>query len=140
MAVYDNSYSRFIAWAKILLPLIALAILSTLFLFSHQIDPTKAIPYAKVDVRELAREQRIGTPHYAGVTQDGAAVTIAATEAHPDPADPQHLLASNLTADIKTTAGTRIDLAATDGEIDPVGQTARLENGVDVRTSSGYHI
>ena len=63
MTMYDNSYSRFVALTKVILPIIALGILSTLFLFSRNIDPTQSIPYADVDVEGLAREQQIGRAH-----------------------------------------------------------------------------
>ncbi len=53
MATYDNTYSRVVAWLKILLPLLALAILSTLFLVARTIDPAQNIPYADVDIDEL---------------------------------------------------------------------------------------
>ncbi len=140
MTVYDNSYSRFVAWAKILLPLFALGVLSTLFLFSKQIDPTRAIPFSKVDVKELAREERIGSPNYSGVTQDGAAISIAASNAKPDPENPQRMIASNLVAKIEMPDGGLVDISARDGEIDSAGQIARLEGGVDIQTSSGYRI
>ena len=39
-------HSRLVTWAKVALPLAALAILSTLFLLADRIDPTAAIPYA----------------------------------------------------------------------------------------------
>ena len=38
MAIPDNLHSRMVFWLKILLPILALAILSTLFLFSRRID------------------------------------------------------------------------------------------------------
>ena len=41
MTMYDNSYSRFVALTKVILPIIALGILSTLFLFSRDIDPDR---------------------------------------------------------------------------------------------------
>ena len=52
-----NTYSTVVSWAKIILPLVALGLLSTLFLFSRTPDPNRAIPFAAVDVEELAREQ-----------------------------------------------------------------------------------
>jgi lipopolysaccharide export system protein LptC len=77
------TYSRIISWLKIILPLFALAILSTIFLVSQKVDPTTSIPYADIDVDELAREQRISTPNFATVTKDGSAITLHATSAKP---------------------------------------------------------
>ena len=52
----DNLHSRLVAILKVALPLIALALLSTLFLFSRKIDPEDAIPYATVDVEDRLRD------------------------------------------------------------------------------------
>ena len=42
-----DSYSRLVQIGKIVLPLVALGILSTLFLFSGEVDPEAAIPFAE---------------------------------------------------------------------------------------------
>ena len=83
MATFDNIHSRLVYWLKILLPLAALAILSTLFLVSRRIDTDGALPYAKVDVKELASDQRLTQPQYTGVTSDGAAFSLRAGIARP---------------------------------------------------------
>jgi lipopolysaccharide export system protein LptC len=78
-----DRHSRVVGWLKVALPLAALAILSTLFLLSDRIDPEDALPYAEVDVEELAREPRMTAPTYAGMTTDGAALSLTAVEARP---------------------------------------------------------
>ncbi|MGB3251218.1 MAG: hypothetical protein WBB13_18855, partial [Tabrizicola sp.] len=74
MARVDR-HTRLVGWLKVALPLTALAILSTLFLVARRIDPEAALPYAEVDVEDLAREPRMTAPTYAGTTEDGAALT-----------------------------------------------------------------
>ena len=54
MAARDNVHSRVVFWLKIILPLLALAILSTLFLFSRRIDTDQALPYAEVSGSTVA--------------------------------------------------------------------------------------
>lgn len=140
MTTYDNTYSRFIAWAKVILPLVALGILSTLFLFSRNVDPTQAIPYSQVDVEELAREQRVGAPSYSGVTRDGSAISFEAGAVRPDPNNPRRIAGTTLSAIIETPAGSRIDLTAPEGTIDAQSQIASLRGGVELYTSTGYHV
>ena len=140
MAAYDNAYSRFIALAKIVLPLAALGLLSTLFLFSRNIDPTQSIPYAKVDVEQLAREQRITAPNYTGVTADGTAISVAAKTAHPDVADRDRATAVTLTAQLDFQDGSHTEISAAEGQIDTAAGQAVLEGGVLVTTSTGYRI
>lgn len=140
MTTYDNSYSRFVAWTKVILPIVALGILSTLFLFSRNIDPTLSIPYAKVDVEGLAREQRIGAPNYAGVTEDGSAISIIAKSARPDPDNTETITATDLATTIEDATGGRIDIAADNGVIDTGQQVLTLQGGVRIETSTGYVI
>jgi len=85
MAQSFATYSRVVAWLKVIFPLSALALLSTLFLFARSIDPEQSIPFADVDVKELAREPRITAPEFSGMTADGAAITISAATAKTDP-------------------------------------------------------
>jgi lipopolysaccharide export system protein LptC len=138
--MYDNSYSRFVALTKLILPIIALGILSTLFLFSRNIDPTQSIPYADVDVEELAREQRIGAPNYAGVTEDGAAISITAKSVRPSQDNAKIVPATGLTAIIEDAMDGRIEIIADDGVIDTDQQFVTLQGGVQILTSTGYII
>ncbi|MCV2882037.1 hypothetical protein [Actibacterium sp. XHP0104] len=140
MASYDNSYSRFIAWAKVILPLAALALLSTLFLFSRTLDPTAAIPYAQVDVEELAREQSVSSAEYAGVTEDGAAISISAARVDPSNADRPDTLARDMTARLEFPDGSYAVIRAPQGQVDARASVATLGGGVEMDSSTGYHI
>jgi lipopolysaccharide export system protein LptC len=138
MAITRDTHSRFVATAKIALPLLALAILSTLFLFARTIDPNDAIPYAEVDVAERAREPRLTAPTYAGVTSDGAALTLQAAEARPDAG--AGATAQTLTARLDTPDGARTNLAAAKMTFDNAAGLVSLDGGVTVSTTSGYTI
>lgn len=140
MNVYDNSYSRFVSLAKIVLPLTALALLSTLFLVARTVDPTKSIPFAEIDVNELAREQRISAPNYSGVTSDGSAISIAATTARPDPVNDSRVSATDLRVQLETEGGGRYELSSLTGEIDTGAGQAVLDGGVIVTTPTGYRV
>lgn len=140
MAVADNAYSRLVAWLKIVLPLAALAILSTLFLFSRTIDPTRAIPLAGIDVADLAREPRINAPDYSGVTIDGTAMTLLAQSAKPDPENAGHVTAVEPTAILETPDGMRIEISSALAEVDTGSGQLVLEGGVRLLTSLGYAV
>ena len=79
----SNLHSQVVGVLKVVLPLLALGLLSTLFLFSHKIDPEDAIPYAEIDVGDRLRDPKMTDAGFASVTEDGAALTIKATEAKP---------------------------------------------------------
>lgn len=135
MEMLDNLHSRVVFWLKIVLPLTALAILSTLFLFSRRIDTDAALPYAEVDVEELARDRRLTAPEFSGMTEDGAEVTILAQVARPGS---DGIDASGLSATYATPAGLQIEIAATKGMIDAPGNLLALDGDVRIVTSSGY--
>ncbi len=140
MALYDNAYSRLVAGLKIILPLLALGILSTLFLLSRNVEPSQELPYADVDAREFAREQRVGAPNYTGVASNGAAITVTADSARPQLTDPKVVLARNLTAEIKQTDGSTLNISSPDGTFNTETQNAVLTAGVLVTSSDGYRL
>ena len=140
MITADNAYSRFVFWLKVLLPLGALAILSTLFLVAETLDPDKAIPYADVDVEKLIREQGITKPAFGGVTQSGARISMSADSVRPDEADQQRFLGEELVALVELPKGTRIDVASPIGFIDSETREAVLDGGARLVTSQGYTI
>jgi len=139
MAQSIASYSRVVAWLKILLPVSALALLSTLFLFSRAIDPDQSIPFATVDVKQLAREPRITAPEFSGMTADGAAITISASSAKTDPTNLDDGTIDRLTAEFQTPDGAEITARANQGAIEDA-KIVRLEGDVQIDTSSGYRI
>lgn len=136
MAISGNdTHSRLVFLLKVILPLAALAILSTLFLISRTIDPSDAIPYATVDVADRIREPRMTAPAYAGVTSDGASLSVTADQASPDTG-----VATALRAELKTPDGATTNFNAANGLLDPQAQTLTLSDGVQITTSTGLTI
>ena len=134
-----DRHTRVVGWLKVALPLAALAILSTLFLVARRIDPEDALPYAEVDVEELAREPRMTAPAYAGTTADGASITLSADEARPaDPDSPAQ--AAGLRLELATPDGGRTELIAAEARMNDTAQELTLSGGVTVTTSTGYRL
>lgn len=140
MAVFDNTYSRIIFWLKIALPLLALVVLSTLFLFSNRVSIDGDLPYSEVDVEQLAREQRLTRPEYTSVTVDGSALRINADVARPQTGATGAASARALVVRYETTGGLRIDLTSKTGRLDDAKGEVILRDGVTIRTSSGYDL
>lgn len=137
----DNLHSRLVFWLKILLPLSALAILSTLFMVSNTIRPEDAIPYAEVDIDDLMRQPRLTQPNFAGVTSDGASLTLQADEARVGPTEGVTPgLITGLIGTLETPDGARTDLSASQAQLDATGRTMVLGNGVTISNSTGYLI
>lgn len=139
MAAPANLHSKLVVWAKVTLPLLAIALLATLFLFSRTINPTDAIPYADVDVEERAREPRLTQPTYAGVTADGSSLSIAADEARPNSATGVGT-ANTIVGKLETPDGARVDMLAANGVLNTEGGYMTLDGGVTLSTTTGYVI
>ncbi|MES2816557.1 MAG: LPS export ABC transporter periplasmic protein LptC [Pseudomonadota bacterium] len=138
MARVDR-HTRVVGWLKVVLPLSALAILSTLFLVARRIDPEAALPYAEVDVEDLAREPRMTAPTYAGTTEDGSALTLSADEARPA-SEGSPAQAAGLRLDLATPDGGRTELLAADARMDDTAREVVLSGGVALTTSTGYRL
>jgi lipopolysaccharide export system protein LptC len=137
--VAADRHTRVVGWLKVALPLLALAVLATLFLLSDQIDPEAALPYAEVDVVDRAREPRMTAPSYAGTTSDGASLTLTADEARPAATDAP-AEAEGLVLSLETPDGGRTELRAQAVEIDQPGQRMILSGGVTISTDTGYRM
>jgi lipopolysaccharide export system protein LptC len=140
MAGDDNFHSRLVAWMKIILPLVALGLLSTLFLISRNVDPTKSIPIANIDLEQRADELGATNPSFAGVTNRGDQITVRAKQAKPDARDPEHLLAQTVVAQMRLTSGTVIDITSDRAGMNQGEFTANLEGKVHVVTTNGYDL
>ncbi len=140
MSRRDRYYPRLIAWLRIVLPLAALGLLSTLFLLSREVDPTQSIPFSQREIEDRIRDQRVTAPNFAGATQRGDFISLNATSANLDPEAPARLLAEDLRARIDLTGGARVEFNADTGVIDTDAQRARLIGGAVITSSTGYRI
>jgi len=127
-----------VAWLKILLPLAALGILSTLFLLSKNIDPTTTIPFTTVDLRERAANQQVSSPEFSGATDNGDLITFHAVTARPDPERTSRLYAESLESRIDLTSGATIKFSAEGGVVDEATDRAELSGDVIIESSTGY--
>jgi lipopolysaccharide export system protein LptC len=130
MAFFENSYSRFIAWIKIILPITAIALLSMMFLFARTQEPSQDIPFADIDVDQLARDQRLSAPTYAGVTRDGRAVSFEAETIGGLSDGSDQITAKGVVARLSDREGQTIRIEAPNAVIDQRDRVAQLLGGV----------
>lgn len=137
---FDNLYSRLVAWLKVLLPLAALGIVAAVFLLSRSIDPEAALTGAGLDVRDLAREVRVGSPDYRGMTDDGTEVRITADRARPDPDRPGRIEAEVVDAVLTDAAGDRTHIRGAAGDLDREADRLVLTGDASVETGDGMRV
>ena len=134
----DNLHSILVGWAKIILPLCALGLLSTLFLFSRsQNEPTDI---ALSEVEAIAREQRLSAPRFSGVTDEGAVLSIRARTAKPDATQPDKVNIDGVELRVDNPSGSHVVVSATQGELDGRARLARLLGLARLQTSSGFEM
>jgi len=136
----DNFHTRLVNWAKIILPLVALGLLSTLFLLSRKVDLNDQIPVVDVDLAQRAHDQGATNPSFAGVASGGEEVTFRAQSVRPDPADRDILLAQRAQAKLTLNGGGVVDITSQRGTANQAEMTALLEGDVRFETTTGYHI
>ncbi|WP_050531318.1 LPS export ABC transporter periplasmic protein LptC [Pseudaestuariivita atlantica] len=120
-----------------LLPLAALALLSTLFMLSSKVEYGD-IPVAQRDLANRASKQQITAPYYTGATDDGALVSMTATAAKPDPDAPGRVSADGLWTRIDLSDGTVLTFRADAATIDEPEDRADLTGNVRIESSNGY--
>lgn len=140
MALGEGQRARIISWLKILLPLTALALLSTLFLLSRTIDPTRPIPVDRADLESRTGSQQITDPSFSGVTDDGHQVAFVATNARVDPDQPERVIADQMAARIDLLQGGQINITSRVGTVNDAAGLAVLEGDVLFTSSTGYRM
>lgn len=127
---------------RLVLPLGALALLSTVFLLPQEIDPQRAIDLIDIDVVELAREPRIGEARFAGLTREDTALTVQATSVRSDgdmtDSGPVRLILEAPDGELEFPSGSVVLFEGNDGLIDQAADILVLQGDVRLETSEGY--
>ena len=138
--LFDDSYSFFIAWIKTLLPIAALGMLSTIFLFSGKVDVTQSLPYAELNVEDIIREQRITKPYFTGISERGIEFAISAAYATPNTSQPSILDVSELRVEFKTPQGNTAEITAGLGVMNAKTKLAKISQGVRLASKLNFWI
>lgn len=135
-----NRYSTLIAWTKIVLPLAAIALLSTLFLFASRPNPEDALLISDRDIGDLAREQVLNEPRFAGTLEDGREILFTAERAAPVPETTDQFEAEGISARLVLAPGLEALLDAERADVDMTASRATLAGGVEVTRTDGMRL
>lgn len=127
--------TRIVGWLRVILPLTALVILSTLFLFGKTPEPGASLPYADVTPEELAARPQITAPSFAGVASDGTEIAVTASRGSPGQADGRSTV-DDVRLTLTGTDGVVAHVDARQGELQ--GQQLRLAEDVRMDISTGW--
>lgn len=135
-----DRHSRTIALLKVIFPLAALALLSTLFLLSRAMEPEAAIPFADKEIQDRLRDQQITGPFFSGTTADGDQMSFSAQTLVTLPGRIGANRAEDVVVELKTGSGASYKMQADVAELDISDNVATLTGDVMIDSSSGYHI
>ena len=129
---FDDGYSALVAWLKTLLPIVALGLLSTIFLFSGKVDVTQSLPYAEHNIAEIIREQRITQPYFTGIASNGTEIALSAAYASPQVQNAHILEITDLSVVLRSTSDRMVQVTAGQGALDSARQTAQISTDVHI--------
>ncbi len=136
-----DGYSALVAWLKVLLPLMALLLLSTLFLLSRNPNPIASIatlPFSQAEFDERLRSEQLTTPVFLGTTGSGDEITVSAnTMATRSGLNNQ---AVDFSAQIDLISGMQITLVSDQGQFDLEANISTFQGNVVIITSSGFNL
>lgn len=136
----DNAYSRLVVWLKIVLPVIALGLLSSLFLFQQGDDDLQPLPFSPMELEALAKARGIGAPHFTGLTDQGREISLTATTALPRIEDRSIVDVEGLAARLESPANGGISLVGRAATVNQTTALARIRGAVQAQTGTGYRL
>jgi lipopolysaccharide export system protein LptC len=135
------SYSTLVRGLTVVLPLVALALLATLFLVARTAPEDSQLPYIE-DLRDrtAGAGDAMRTPFFSGSTEAGDAVTVRADLVMPDVTEPGSARAEGLRADIRFLDGSSLRVDADAGHYVADADRLHLDGNVVLRHSTGYDL
>ncbi|WP_316014398.1 hypothetical protein [Roseobacter sp. HKCCA0434] len=128
-------YTRFVRWSKILLPLAAVVLLSTIFLIDQdRIDFDEGLLGAVPEGVDF--DEGVLSPRLAGTTSDGTPYAFEAEFALPS--EGAYRL-QDISGRLERVDDP-VELTAGEGAFDPDTDLLELSGGIDLRTGSGNSI
>ncbi len=138
MALRINLYSYFVTFAKITLPMVAIGLLASLFLFANGSNEATSIPYSDVELEEIIMGQRLAAPNYRSVLTDGSALSVNAVHTQPDAEIKGRINGEEIIARVSEKSGVRTVLTAPEGYFNENNHTATTLGGTLIRRSDGF--
>lgn len=132
--------TRVVGALRLLLPLTALGMLSMVFLLASPVDPNRAIQSAPIDVQERARDPRLSAARFAGVTEDGTAIRIAAGMARSDPAGVLRFQVEDFDLWLGAPNEGQFAASSQSGQIDRGAGRFQMGGAVRLVTAQGYDL
>ena len=140
MATAPGLYSRLVAILKVGLPLVALGMLSALFLIQTEDRLGPGIQFTRGDMAALGSGLRITNPILTGTTESGDAFRFTAEVVVPDAAPPKKAAITAPAGELELRGGPTIAVSADTGALDIETSLLTLTGGVRITSSDGHRM
>lgn len=131
-----DGHSRMVQFLKVVLPLVAIGMLSTVFLLSRSIETNVSVPFTQQDIDKRLADQVVTQPDYRGTTRKGEDVQIEATRATQG-TEGEAPTAAEFRGRLGLLSGGVITLDSNSGLIRPDKNTATFVGDVVITTTDG---
>lgn len=140
MALPQDGYTRLVGWLKIILPLAALGLLSTVFMLSKTQEVRQDLPFADVSVGDDGLTERVLRPTFAGASENGDLIAFVAETARPVGDGMGAVTADGIRARIDLVTGGTITFRSDVATLSQQQSLAELRGGVIIVSSTGYRV
>jgi len=130
-------YSKIVRWAKITLPVIALAMIGLIFYAGSDREAAVDLGSA-ADIAALGAGLKLENPRFAGVTDDGDPFVVTADWALPDGAMPDRIELASPKGELRMGRGRTVSMRSRSGEMRREAERLHLMGDVELTSSDGY--
>jgi len=136
----DDKYSTLVAIFKVLLPSLALIILSTLFLLPDNRTKIQALNTIDKSTLDIVKKAGVNKPSFRGTLASGSNLELYATEIIPKNNDKNIIEINEISARLELNKNTWATASAKKGVVNISEQTAEMVGKVSVKGSNGVLI
>jgi len=138
MQNFIKSYSRAIKWAKLIMPVIAVLLLASVFIFGKEDALRSGTISIDADTINLTTDQKITNPQFSGLTNLGDSFILKAIEAMPDSPSPEKIDLIDPSLEFDALQGVGFKISSKNGSVNFIKQSAELNGNVYIDMTNGY--
>lgn len=140
MALRPEVHSRVVTILKLGLPLVALALVASVFLVQTDDRLGGSIAFSDADLAELGHGLSLRNSVFTGTTRSNDRFRFTAALVVPDAAPPKRAAITTLDGSLDLTDGPTVTLAADTGDLDIASQRLDISGNVRITSSDGYDL
>lgn len=138
--VHNSSYSAFIRRLRLILPLVAVAIIAALLVWPSQDSDIAVLEEEQKEALKTIRKNELTNPKFQSVDDKNQPYTITAHKAVQDERDEDLLLLETPVGDLQLTSGNWVAIKAVEGEYWQAAQKLDLKGDVRLFHDEGYEM